>query len=188
MGSDKALLRFAEGTLLERALKVARAAFGEAAICGSRALYGGLGQVVEDIQPGHGPLSGIHAALHATRTPLNVIISVDMPFMEPAFLRWLVGQASSGAQLITAPEALGRLQPLCAVYRQQACQLVDEALSRQQYKVMALFCHTTMRIVDENEIRAAGFAPQIFTNVNTPEEYVAVLQEQAVTLPKGTHE
>ncbi len=81
MGSDKALLSWAGETLIQRTLAVARQACGRVFICGSRERYGNFGEVVEDAQPGLGPLSGIQAALHATQTDLNLILSVDLPLM-----------------------------------------------------------------------------------------------------------
>lgn len=176
MGSDKAALVYEGETLLKRSLDVACKACDRVLICGLRARYGSFGEVIEDIEPGRGPLSGIHAALHTTQTELNLILSVDMPLMDSGFLRWLLQQARAGEQLITAPEALGELQPLCAVYRRQVFSDVDGALAAQQYKVTALFRRAATRIIGEGEIEAAGFDTKIFTNVNTPEEYGSLMQ------------
>ena len=175
MGSDKAMLSWAGETLIQRTLAVARQACGQVFICGSRDLYGKFGEVVEDAQPGCGPLSGIHAALRATQTDLNLILSVDLPLMTAEFLAWLLQQARSGQQRITAPEANGNLQPLCAVYHREALGIVDEALAKGDLKVTRLFHRTTTRIIGEREIRAAGFEPSIFTNVNTREDYELLL-------------
>lgn len=185
MGCDKALLQCSGETLLQRALATARQACGRALICGSRVLYGDFGEVVEDIVPGCGPLGGIHAALHATQSDLNFMLSVDMPLMQAAFLRWLLAEAHSGEQMITAPEALSRWQPLCAVYKRHVVGLVDEAIAKHDYKVTRLFRRTATRVVAENEIRAAGFGPGIFTNVNTPEEYESLQRENSTGMLCG---
>ena len=96
MGSDKALLSWAGETLIQRTLAIARQACRQVFICGARELYGKFGEVLEDAAPGHGPLSGIQAALHATETELNLILSVDLPLMTAEFLVWLLQQARSG--------------------------------------------------------------------------------------------
>jgi molybdopterin-guanine dinucleotide biosynthesis protein A len=171
MGSDKALLSWAGETLLQRTLAVACQACDTVFLCGARELYGSFAEVIEDAEPGRGPLSGIQAALHATRTDLNLILSVDLPLMTAEFLLWLLTQAQSGQQCITAPEAQGRLQPLCAVYRHELASIVDQALAEGDLKVTRLFSRTSTRIIAERELRAAGFDPAIFTNVNTPEDY-----------------
>jgi molybdenum cofactor guanylyltransferase len=171
MGSDKALLPYSGLTLLERTLANLRQVCERVLICGPGERYSRFGEVLEDMEPGRGPLSGIQAALHATRTPLNLIVSVDMPLMHAEFLRWLLQQAKAGEQKITAPQALGNLQPLCAVYHRDVCMVVDDALARKAYKVTGLFQRTVTRVILEEEIRAAGFDARIFMNVNTPEDF-----------------
>lgn len=184
MGSDKALLSWAGETLLQRTLASARESCGQVVICGPRSLYEKFGKLIEDTEPGHGPLSGIQAALHATQSELNLMLSVDVPLMTAEFLSWLLQQARSGEQRITAPEAQGRLQPLCAVYRRDVAGIVDEAMANGDFKMTRLFGRTTTRIIAERELRAAGFDASIFTNVNTPEDYKSLL-ETASTQPAG---
>jgi molybdenum cofactor guanylyltransferase len=176
MGSDKALLAWAGETLLKRTLALARQACGRVFVCGPGERYGNFGDVIEDTQPGLGPLSGIQAALHATETDLNLILSVDLPLMTSEFLVWLVQQARAGEQRITAPDAGGSLQPLCAVYHREVVGIVDEALAKGDLKVTRLFARTTTCIIGEREIRAAGFESSVFANVNTPGDYKSLLQ------------
>ncbi len=176
MGSDKALLSWAGETLIQRTLAVTRGVCEQVFICGPRERYGKFGEVIEDAQPGLGPLSGIQAALRTTETDLNLILSVDLPLMTGEFLSWLLQQARAGEQQITAPEAAGSLQPLCAVYHREVAGIADEALAKGDLKVTRLFTRTTARIIGESEICAAGFDPSIFTNVNTPGEYESLLE------------
>jgi len=88
----------------------------------------------------------------------------------------MLREARSGEQSITAPEAQRQLHPVCAVYNRNVAGIVDEALANGDLKVTRLFQRTPTRIIEEREIRAAGFEPSIFTNVNTPEEYESLLQ------------
>ena len=184
MGSDKALLCWAGEPLIQHTLAGAREACGQVVICGPRSLYGKFGNVIEDAEPGHGPLSGIQAALHATQSDLNLILSVDLPLMRAEFLTWLLQQARAGEQRVTAPEAQGRLQPLCAVYHRDLVKIVDQAMTNRDFKVTRLFDRTTTRIIAEPELRDAGFEASIFTNVNTPEDYESLLRT-ASTQPAG---
>jgi molybdopterin-guanine dinucleotide biosynthesis protein A len=176
MGSDKALLSWAGETLIMRTLALACQPCAQVFICGARDRYGDFGEVIEDAQPGLGPLSGIQAALRATQTDLNLILSVDLPLMTAEFLVWLLQQARLGEQRITAPEAAGNLQPLCAVYHRDLAGIVDEALAKGDLKVTRLFRSAPTRIIGEHEIRTAGFEPSIFANVNTPGDYESLLQ------------
>ena len=87
MGTDKALLPFGGENLLQLALSKAREISPTPIIVGTRERYASYGEVIEDRFPDCGPLGGIHAALCATQTDLNLVLSVDMPLMTAGFLR-----------------------------------------------------------------------------------------------------
>ena len=93
MGADKAFLELKGRTLLHRALDLMRSLTPEAIIVGERSKFARLGTVVEDVFRERGPLGGIHAALAATATDLNLVLAVDLPFVDAAFLKYLVKQA-----------------------------------------------------------------------------------------------
>jgi len=177
MGTDKALLPTGEVNLLQSALDKARQVSARTMVVGGRGRYAGYGAVIEDIIPGCGPLSGIHAALSATQTDLNLILSVDMPLMTADFLRWLLQTAAACDDLAIVPETGGRTQPLCSVFRRAALDEVERALRAGEYKVDRLFSILPTRFVPETEWRAAGVSPDIFRNVNTPAEYEAAVAE-----------
>jgi molybdopterin-guanine dinucleotide biosynthesis protein A len=171
MGSDKALLSLGGQTLLQRTLKVAGAVTDHVRIVGRMDRYAAYGEVVEDIYRDCGPLGGIHAALHATRTELNLILSVDMPLMSSDFLGWLVQKATMSDAMIVVPNVVGRLQPLCAIYRRGVAEPAEQALRAGDYKIDRLFSRVPTRVLHEQEIIASGFSPDMFRNINTPEDY-----------------
>jgi molybdenum cofactor guanylyltransferase len=177
MGTDKALLSLGAMNLLQIAVAKAKEVSPRTAIVGSNDRYARYGKVIEDIIPGCGPLSGIHAALTTTPSELNLMLSVDMPLMSPDFLRWLLQAAAACNKLAVVPEAHGRTQPLCSVFRRTAVGEVERALRGGEYKVDRLFSILPTRFVQETDWRAAGFSPDIFRNVNTPAEYEAVVAE-----------
>jgi molybdopterin-guanine dinucleotide biosynthesis protein A len=182
MGSDKALLALGNQTLLQHALRTVSDAFGCARIVGPKSTYAEFGEVVEDIYPGCGPLGGIHAALSATNTDLNLMLSVDMPRMTPQFLRWLSAEASATTEMIVLPDAAGGPQPLCAMYRREVLEPVEQALKQGEYKIGRLFSQVSTRVITEQQIVIAGFSAIIFENVNTPEEYARLLPQAGAAL------
>jgi molybdenum cofactor guanylyltransferase len=171
MGSDKALLSLGEQTMLQRALRTAAEAADTVCIVGPQGKYAAFGDIVEDVYQGCGPLGGIHAALSATHSDLNLILSVDMPLMSAEFLRWLLQRAGEGPELITVPDAAGGPQPLCAVYHRAVLEAVSQALQAGDYKIGRLFSQVPTRIVSEREMAESGFPATIFQNVNTPQDY-----------------
>ena len=181
MGADKALLRFGDRTFLEIALQNARVVCPGPIIVGSRQLYSEYGEVIEDQFTGCGPLGGIHAALSFTTSELNLVLSVDMPLMDPRFLQWLTAQAAGSPEQVTVPRCGSRLQPLCAVYRRAILPHIESALARKQYKVEAAFVGG--RVVQEGELTYAGFSVDIFRNINRPYEYESLMPSSAAPAP-----
>ncbi len=171
MGADKAFVEFEGRTLLARALDLARSITPEVRIVGEVAKFSAFAPVVEDVFRECGPLGGIHAALRATRTELNVVLAVDMPFVSFALLQFLLSRARNpDGAVATVPRSAGRWQPLCAVYRREFGEAAEFALRAGRYKIDALFDAVQVQVVDEEGLVDAGFAPRIFSNLNTPDD------------------
>ena len=173
MGADKAFLQLNGHTLLERALQTVSAVASAVWILGGREKFGGFGNVIEDEFPDHGPLGGIHAALRASHADLNLILAVDMPFVDARFLEYLVQRAGAKAAVVTIPRVAGRWQPLCAVYRREFAEVAEPALRAGKNKIDPLFGQVSLQVIEEAEITEHGFALEMFRNVNTPEELSA---------------
>lgn len=175
MGHDKAFLRLPSGsTLLENALAVAGAIAGEVGIVGPRQRYGiyaWAGEIVEDLYPDRGPLAGIHAALSVTKTEWNIFLAVDLPQVTTDLLGWMLQQAHQAGKQVTVASVGGGLHPLCGIYRRSFKDRAEEALERGQNKVAASFDPNSLLVLSEEEVLAAGFLPEMFMNVNTPEEF-----------------
>ena len=171
MGTDKAFLEFEGRTLLARALDLAHSVTQKVSIVGNRERFASFGRVVEDIFRDCGPLAGIHAALRCSTTELNLMLAVDMPFISPAFLQYLLRQAQSAPEaVVIVPRASGRRQPLCAMYRRDFAGFAETALGRGQNRIDRLFEEIRTRMIDETELDRAGFSLEIFRNLNTPDE------------------
>jgi molybdenum cofactor guanylyltransferase len=177
MGMDKAFVEFQGQTLLNRALSVVTVITPNVYILGSRAKFGALGKAVEDEFPNHGPLGGIHAALRASASELNLMLAVDMPFVQQSFLHYLVNEAGEHGAMVTVPRAAGNWQPLCAVYRQEFADLAESALRSGRNKIDALFREVPVRVLAEHELERAGFSAEMFRNLNSPEELRAAENE-----------
>jgi len=171
MGADKALLKLAGQTLLQRALELARYATDDVRIVGAGEKFGEFAPVVEDEYANRGPLGGIHAALASTSSDFNLILAVDLPFLEKRFLQHLLTEARSSDAVVTVPRAAGGLQPLCAVYRREFAALAEQALAAGRNKIDTLYSQTTVRIIEGDELARFAFPPAMFDNLNTQEEW-----------------
>jgi molybdopterin-guanine dinucleotide biosynthesis protein A len=181
MGEDKAFLKLEGKTLLARALELAHSVARDVWIAGDAAKFRTFGRVVEDFFPNRGPLAGIHSALRSTTSELNLMLAVDLPFVETKFLEYLIFQSRQSRAAVTVPRAVGGLQPLCAVYRREFGELAEQSLLAGRNKIDALFAATETRVVEEAELRREGFSSEMFRNLNTPQEL------EAAKVNQGTH-
>jgi molybdopterin-guanine dinucleotide biosynthesis protein A len=170
MGSDKAFLEFDGQSLLKRALALARTVSQDVHIVGEKDKFVGFAAVTEDIYRNRGPLGGIHAALSDSNAELNLMMAVDLPLLEAAFLSYLICRARPENHMITVPRAAGGLQPLCAVYRRGFVDVAEHALREGRNKIDPLFTERETCVVEEQELLRAGFSTKMFRNLNTPEE------------------
>jgi len=184
MGLDKAFLRLGQSTILGLALELARAIDGSPRIVGSATKFAGFAPVVEDLYPDCGPLAGIHAALGATSTDLNLILAVDMPFLQPSLLNYLVCQARETLATVVVPRSGGRLQPLCAIYRRRFAEVAERSLCAGKNKIDPLFAEVETQVVEPEELKRNGFCEEMFRNLNTPPDWEeAKMREAATRLP-----
>ena len=65
---------------------------------------------------------------------------------------------------------MGFSQPLCAIYRREFANAAENALRAGRYKIDPLFSVVCTRVIEQEELQAAGFSASMFRNLNTPEE------------------
>jgi len=179
MGTDKAFLEFNGRTLLANALELGRSVAEEVRIAGDAAKFADFGTVIEDIYPGCGPLSGMHAALKSSETDLNLMIGVDLPLLEARFLQYLLQTAEHSKAVVTLPRVAGYYEPLCAVYRTEFAVPAERALAEGRNKIDAVFAGLPVRVVEDPELAQHHFSPEMFRNVNTPEDWKVAQEEFA---------
>ncbi len=179
MGADKAFVTLDSRTLLARAIDLARSATPDVRIVGDPVKFAPFAPVVEDVIRNCGPLGGIHAALRSSQTELSLILAVDVPFVPPALLQYLISRArNSASATVTVAKAGGGWQPLCAVYRREFAAAAEKSLRAGHYKIDALFEATQTQLITVEELEAAGFSPRVFRNLNTPEELAEAHNEE----------
>lgn len=175
MGRSKQDLTLGGEPMLSRQIRLLKS------LCGRVGIVGGPKPrneendfFCEDEWPGRGPLGGIFSGLARTRTDYNLFVGCDMPFLTPAFLRYLSARAVAARAGVTAPEASDlRVQPLCAIYRRGARAAIRMSLMRDANKTSGFYSRVCCLVIRWRDISRAGFRPDLFTNVNTPVDYEA---------------
>src|SRR4030088_184026 len=141
MGTDKAFVTLNGRSLLERMLDVGRSVTADVRVIGNTQKFSQFAPTVEDVFGDCGPLGGIHAALRASPSELNLILAVDLPLVSTALLQYLITRAQSapGASA-TVPHAAGGWQPLCVVYRRGVAGSAQGGLPSGGFKICVFFC------------------------------------------------
>ena len=173
MGENKAFLVLREKELIEYSLEIARNSADEFFLVGERDLYMAYGRTIADIYPGHGPLGGIHAALHRSTTDFNLVLPVDTPFLEQSFVDYMVVAARRSGAMVTLPRTADGTHPLTAVYRRSFLPLAEQALKEGRNKLDTAFSKDGVQEIDVStpEISEKGFSASMFDNLNTAEDY-----------------
>ena len=167
MGRNKALLPFRGRTLVQYVADQVRCAAGDVSLVGDHTIYSYLGYpVIEDTHPGYGPLSGIHAALHASSAEWNLVVACDMPEITADFLKSLLDRAEKTAADAVIPAGpTGDPEPLCAAYHRRSAATVTDAIERDIHKVMDGLAAIEIEIWSVSEAK-------YFHNLNTPQEWL----------------
>jgi molybdopterin-guanine dinucleotide biosynthesis protein A len=182
MGEDKALIEVNGQTLVARSLGLLKSVCESSTLIGPKDRYTGLGldvEIIEDAVEPCGPLGGILTGLRHSKHEHALFLACDLPLMTDKFLRYLVGATLVEKPDITVPvDASGEYQPLCAAYSRTCLPAIEAAIADKRYKVSSFYSSLQkLRVIGTGEIR--HFSPDfsIFTNVNTPEEFLALKKE-----------
>ena len=93
-------------------------------------------EVIVDVPPSRGPLSGLTVALAAIKTDHLLALAVDMPFMTTENLRLVCSLATEGIGVV--PTIDGKAEPLGAIYPTEARAAFLEALQGDNFSLQPL--------------------------------------------------
>jgi molybdopterin-guanine dinucleotide biosynthesis protein A len=174
MGTDKAGLLWNGLSLLVRAVNVVQSTAGRVAIVGDPMIHNVPSvPVIADRIRGAGPLGGIEAALAWSSAAWNLIVACDMPGLDTKILNALLDRALQPPECdAVIPVSQGIPQPLCAAYHRRALPAVQTALQAGTFKMMEALRPIRVCLI---EIESS----EPFRNVNTPEDWKALLSEKS---------
>ena len=169
MGRDKAGVELDGQPLWQRQLATLKALHPHELFISGRSdgpyADGGL-EVIQDLHPGCGPLSGLEAACWRMQTPLLCVLAIDLPGMTSGFLDRLVKIAMQDGRGV-APQNGEYFEPLAAVYPRGMLNLIGERLRQTDHSMQGLI----QRAVELDLIVPYAITEEdrpLFRNVNTP--------------------
>jgi len=171
-GEDKGLLPLAGQPLAAWALKNLSAQVDSLLISANRnhERYRELGaEVVSDtLGDFSGPLAGFAAGLAQIQTPWLVTVPCDSPLVVPDYVSRLWAAIEPGGIDAVVAHDGNRLQPVFSLLRRGVLGDLEDFLDLGERKIDLWLERLSWRIVDFSD------APDMFLNVNTPEDLARV--------------
>lgn len=179
MGKDKALLPYPgkpgdpPETFLEHLVGVLASCCSDVVVAvrdeAQASLYANSGaQIILDSMPGGGPLVGLYSALQAICMPYAILVAVDMPFVTPQLLAYMLLHYQENSALV--PVVNGYPQLTLAIYPRSMLPLIEERIRQGRRDLRCLLEDAGVRYIEGEQLRAADPALRSFLGVNTPEE------------------
>jgi molybdenum cofactor guanylyltransferase len=131
--------------------------------------------VVTDQVADQGPLMGLYSGLSAMHPAAThaLVVAVDMPFVQPALLTYLLTPPPTNAILM--PVVQSSPQVLLAVYPRIILPIIEECLRQGRHDLRGLLKVAPVSYIEEAQLRQVDPQLRSFVNVNTPEEFKAIL-------------
>jgi molybdopterin-guanine dinucleotide biosynthesis protein A len=187
MGRDKALLAFDRRPLIEHVLATLHEAGLSASIAGANpsvlASLAAFAPVVEDLEPGRGPLAGVCAALASTTASYAVFLPVDLPLLPSSLIVYLLQHARITGHAVTVPSVNGFAETFPAILHRSILPALENELRSDRSGCFAAFQAAAAVFGQSISILAVELLAQSgqvvhplgllpvhwFLNVNTPE-------------------
>lgn len=174
-GRDKAFLRLSKQPLISRKLGQVSKHFSHRIIVTNNATaypQAIEAQLVPDEVPGQGPLMGVYSGLKASRTEINFVTAVDMPFFSSLLYNRLL-EKMPGAQVV-APCGPCQVEPLFALYSRECLGPIMECLAKGQRRLVAFWDQVSVGTVPYEDSLRCDPSGQVFANINAPSDLQTV--------------
>ncbi len=125
-------------------------------------------RIVSDIFPGKGPLGGIYTGLVTSTSFYNLVVAIDMPFLNRDFLRYMIRLAARFDLVV--PRVGNLVEPLHAVYTRKCLAPIEGMIAQGRLRVNLLLSLVNTRYVEAEEFERYDPEHLSFFNVNTEDD------------------
>jgi molybdopterin-guanine dinucleotide biosynthesis protein A len=167
MGTDKGSLHLNGKTFIKHICDALQPIVGSnILIVSANKEYDVLGfSRVEDIVENKGPVGGLYTALAASKTKINLVLSIDVPLVSTELLQWLI-ESHNETDMVTQAKSGDKTSPLIGVYDRSMRIVFGEHIAGNQLKLRQVIedvKHQTIEVPKKwcNQLQ----------NINTQEEY-----------------
>lgn len=129
--------------------------------------------VVIDQVPEVGPLMGLYSGLRSMQATHALAVAVDMPFVQPALIAFLLSFPRDDALLVPVVDDVP--QVLLSVYPRSLLPTIETCLHAGERGPRALLKAARVRYIEEEQLRQVDPQLRSFVNLNTPQDLVNYL-------------
>lgn len=173
-GHDKVLERVGKTSLLEQVIsRIDSISKDIIIVTAKKRTFASLAdhpkvKTVSDIFPGQGSLGGIYTGLVKSDSFYNLVVAVDMPFLNEPLLRYMI-EVSDGFDFVL-PRVGNLFEPLHAIYSKNCIQPIETILKQGKKVIVELFNYVKVRYIDDEEVNRFDPKHLSFFNINTRED------------------
>lgn len=175
MGTDKYLLPFFNLMLIERLIKELEKAVQEVILITNEPEKISFlpNKKYSDHYPVPSALTGLHSGLKHSAYELNFVLACDLPLFDALIVTYFVNQLNRGGQIVV-PQTSKGFESLCALYSKKCLPEIESMFAEENYAIQDLFSRMSTSVIPAEQIEAFTH-PNVFFNMNTPEEYQKAL-------------
>lgn len=170
IGADKAFIKIGNKTLIENTFDLITDYCKKILISSNNKEGYSFPEhwIIPDYRQGLGPIGGIYSCLKLSGTENNLVVAVDIPFINNGLIQFLLSNMAD-AELVIPITGNGKAEPLCAVYKKSLLPHLEKMIAENNLKVQNLmhYCKSKkLHVSTEQEF----YHNRLFHNVNTPDD------------------
>ena len=124
--------------------------------------------VVVDAYPDKGSLGGIFSGLRAGREDWAMVVACDMPFVNVALLKHILGQREECDAVV--PILDGRPEPIHAAYSKVCLPAIEKKILADDLKIAGFFDDVRVKFVGQIDVEKLDPDRLSFFNINTEQD------------------
>lgn len=185
MKENKAFLELDGRPLVERSLTALQAVFKEVLISSNQPKLFERYEVpvIQDELLDRGPLEGLYQGLKAGTYDAAFFVACDMPFLNVELIRFMAKWIPDYD--VVVPRLQSGLHPLHAFYHRRCLPSIKNNLEIGRLKIIDFYSACSVRYVEESELQAFSNVSDVFCNVNSPEDWSAILNRKRIFTADG---
>jgi molybdenum cofactor guanylyltransferase len=122
--------------------------------------------IFPDVIQENSPMVGIYSCLLHSRTPYNVVLSCDMPFLKAELIACLTARIERN-KIIVPVHHNDLMEPLCAIYPTHSAKPLLESIRNKQFTLHDFILSQPHCLVVISE-KMKFWSDNLFANINTP--------------------